>query len=241
MTATTAPLTTTPTSPGTSTGPVIAASRRTSIGWRAGAVALVVGAGLNTAQAALGQVLGERPEDVADQITLANERTGLVGTMVLVGTFAIPFMAVGFLAAAQELRRRAPRTAYVAASFLLLGMWGFLAMHVAEVVQLVAMLDPRGGDAATWMGGLESEPLLGILFAFPFMIGCVVGMLTLSIGMLVTGVVPRWIPALFLVFILLDFSIGAVGPVDPHWLYFAGALGLATHIVRNRPSARAVA
>jgi hypothetical protein len=240
MTATTAPLTTSST-PDSPTDGVTAASRRTTIGWRAGAVALVVGAGLNTTQAALGQVLGERPEDVADQIALANERTGLVGSMVLVGTFAVPFMAVGFLAAAQELRRRAPRTAYVAATFLLLGMWGFLAMHVAEVLQLVAMLEPGGREAAMWMNGLESEPLLGILFGFPFMIGCVVGMLTLSIGMLVTGAVPRWIPALFLVFILLDFSIGAVGPVDPHWLYFAGAVGLATHIVSNRPSVRAVA
>jgi uncharacterized protein (UPF0548 family) len=240
MTTTTAPLSTSP-STDSSTGAVTAASRRTTIGWRAGAVALVVGAGLNTAQAALSQVLGERPEEVADQITMANEHTGLVTSMVLVGTLAVPFMAVGFVAAAQELRRRAPRTAYVAATFLLLGMWGFMAMHVAELVQLVAMLEPGGREAALWMDGLESEPLLGILFGFPFMIGCVVGMLTLSIGMLVTGVVARWIPALFLVFILLDFSIGAVGPVDPHWLYFAGALGLTTHIVRNRPSTRAVA
>lgn len=214
---------------------------RTTIGWRTGAVALVLGAGLNTAQAALGQVLGDRPEDVADQVALANERTGLVVSVVLVGLFAVPFMAVGFLAAAQELRRRAPRTAYVAATFLLLGMWGFLAMHVAETIQLVAMLEPAGRDAAVWMDGLDSEPLLGILFGFPFMVGCVIGMLTLSIGMLVTNVVPRWIPALFLVFILLDFSVGAVGPVDPHWLYLAGAVGLATHLVRNRPTARAVA
>jgi len=218
-----------------------AGAHRTTIGWRAGAVALALGAALNTAQAALGQVLGERPDAVADQIALANERTGLVAAGVLVGTVAVPFMAVGFLAAAQELRRRAPRTAYVAATFLLLGMWGFLAMHVAEVVQLVAMLEPGGREAALWMDGLESEPLLGVLFGFPFMIGCVVGMVTLSIGMLVTNVVPRWIPALYLVFIVLDFSVGAVGPVDPHWLYLAGALGLATHLVRNRRSARAVA
>ena len=76
--------------------------------------------------------------------------------------------------------------------------------------------------------------LLGAVFGFPFMIGCVFGMLTLTIGLLVKGAgVPRWIPAAWLVFILLDFSIGAVGPIDPHWLYFAGALGLAHHVLRD--------
>ena len=59
-------------------------------------------------------------------------------------------------------------------------------------------------------------------------------MLTLSIGLLVKGAgVPRWIPASWLAFILLDFSIGAVGPVDPHWLYLLGAVGFAVHLGRD--------
>jgi hypothetical protein len=45
--------------------------------------------------------------------------------------------------------------------------------------------------------------------------------------------VPRWIPATWVAFIVLDFSIGAVGPVDPHWLYFLGAVGLAVHLARD--------
>ena len=97
------------------------------------------------------------------------------------------------------------------------------------------MLDPDGGMAAAeWMHGLDSSPLLAVVFGIPFMAGCVLGMLTLTIGLLVKGAgVPRWIPAAWLAFIVLDFSIGGVGPVDPHWLYFAGAVGLAHHVTRD--------
>jgi hypothetical protein len=32
--------------------------------------------------------------------------------------------------------------------------------------------------------------------------------------------------------------VGAVGPVDPHWLWLAGALGLAAHVARSGSVAR---
>ena len=197
------------------------------------AAGLVLGAAGNTAQAALGQFI-DRPSEVADQIALANERPVIVTTMCVLGTVAVPFMAVGFLAAARFLRGRARRTGTVAAVLLVLGMWGFLAVQTAELIQLTAMLDPTGTEAATYLQGLDSQPLLGALFGLPFMAGTVLGMLLLGIGLLVTGAVPRWIPAAWLAFIVLDFGLGAVGPVDPHWLYLAGAVGLAVHLVRDR-------
>lgn len=149
--------------------------------------------------------------------------------MSLVGTLAVPLMALGFVAAAHLLARRARKTGIVAGSLLVLGMWGFLAGLTTELIQITALLDgAKGVAAAEWMQGLDSQPLLGIVYGFPFMLGCVLGMLTLTTGLLVKGAgVPRWIPAAWLVFIVLDFSIGAVGPIDPHWLYFAGAVGLA--------------
>ena len=200
------------------------------------AAALVVGAAGNTLQAVLTQVLGGRPESVAEQAALAAERTGLVTAMSLSGTLAIPFMAVGFVAAAHLLARRARRTGWVAGALLVLGMWGFLGIQVTQLVQVQALLDgPQGIAAAEWMQGLDSVPLLGAVFGLPFMVGAVLGMLTLTLGLLVKGAgVPRWIPALWLAFIVLDFSIGAVGPVDPHWLYLVGAVGLAHHVTRDR-------
>lgn len=215
------------------------ARRTVPFGAAFGAAALVLGAGGNTLQAVLLQVLGGRPDSVADQAAMAAESPGLLTAMSLAGTLAVPFMALGFVAGAHLLARQARRTGRVAGTLLVLGMWGFLAMQTSGLIQIAAL---RGGAdgvaAAEWMTSLESDPLIGIVFGAPFMLGTVIGMLVLTIGLLVKGVgVPRWIPASWLLFILLDFSIGAVGPVDPHWLYFAGAVGLAHHLTRD--SARA--
>jgi hypothetical protein len=209
-------------------------ARRTApFGTKLAVAGLVLGAAGNTAQAALGQVI-DRPDEVAEQIVLANERTSLVTAMVLSGTLAVPFMAIGFIVAAHLLARRARRTGMVAGTLLVLGMFGFMAVQTAELIQLTAMLEPDGREAALWMHSLDSVPLLGILFGVPFMVGTVLGMLTLTIGLLVKGAgVPRWIPGVWLLFIVLDFSIGGVGPVDPHWLYLVGAVGLAAHIGRD--------
>ncbi|MGN6575311.1 MAG: hypothetical protein ACTHKG_06465 [Nocardioides sp.] len=212
-----------------------APARRAPFGPKLAATALVLGAGGNTLQPLLGHLAGGRPDTVSEQAALAAEHTGLVLGMSLSGTLAVPFMALGFVAAAHLLYRRAPRTAVVAGTLLLLGMWGFMAVQTTELLQVVAVLDgPYGMAAAEWMQSLDSSWVLNAVFGLPFMLGCVLGMLTLTIGLLVKGAgVPRWIPAAWLAFILLDFSIGAVGPVDPHWLYFLGALGFAAHILRD--------
>jgi hypothetical protein len=66
----------------------------------------------------------------------------------------------------------------------------------------------------------------------PFLAGCVLGVITLSVGLLRSGVLPRWIPAALLGFIVLDFSVGRRVPVDPHWLYLVACLGAAWCISR---------
>lgn len=200
------------------------------------ATTLVIGAVANTAQAVMTQVLGGRPETIDEQVALAADSPALVTAMSVTGTIAIPFMALGFVAAAHLLARRVPRTGRLAGTLLVLGMWGFLAIQLTGLVQIRALLDGEAGlAAATWLGDLRSDTLLGVLFALPFMVGTVLGMLVLTVGLLVVrGIaVPRWIPGAWLVFIVLDFTVGAVGPVDPHWLYLLGAAGLAHHVVRE--------
>ncbi|QZY27875.1 hypothetical protein [Nocardioides coralli] len=213
-------------------------SRRTvPFGARLAAAGLVLGAGANTLQAVLGQVV-ERPDEVADQIRVFNEHEVLFTTMHLAGTLAVPFMAIGFVAAAHLLARRARRTGWVAGTMLVVGMFGFLAVHVAEMIQLAAILDPEGEAAATYLHGMDGAPLLAVTFGLPFLIGAPLGLLVLCVGLLVVGArVPRWIPAAWLVFAVLDFTIGGVGPVDPHWLYLLGAVGLAHHVLRDGAAA----
>lgn len=192
---------------------------------------LVLGSAGNLLQTLLWQVRGGRPSTVDGQIAWASDHGTHFTLTVLAGTLAVPFMAVGFVAAARLLARQARRTGLVAGSLLVIGMWGFQVMQAAETVQLAAMLD--GDDAAArWMDGLAEQPLL-LVFGAPFLIGAPLGLLVLTIGWLVTRAVPLWIAVSWLAFVLLDFGIGAVGPVDPHWLYFAGAVGLAVHLGRG--------
>ena len=40
----------------------------------------------------------------------------------------------------------------------------------------------------------------------------------------------------WLVFIVVDFTVGPLGPVDPHWLYLAGAVGIGAHLLRRGSS-----
>jgi hypothetical protein len=211
--------------------------RTVPFGRRLAITGLVVGAGLNTAQAVIAQFLDERPDTVAGRIAWANANEGAAWAAALAGTLAIAFMAIGFVAAAHLLRQRARKTGAVAAGLLLVGMWGFFAVEVAELFELAAMLDPSGEQAAHFLDSLPEHPLIGVLFGVAFLLFTPLGMLVLTIGALLKGGMPRWAAAVWLVFIVVDFTIGAVGPVDPHWLYFIGAVGLAVHIGRGADGA----
>jgi hypothetical protein len=236
-TAGNAPASTTPasTTPAGTTLPAGTTTRLRPFGATLAAAALVLGAAGNTAQAVMTQLLGGRPETIDDMTALVAQSPTLVTAMSVTGTVALPFMALGFVAAAHLLARRARRTGRIAGTLLVLGMWGFLGLQLIGLVQIRALVDGEAGlAAATWMQSLQQDPLLGVLFALPFMAGTVLGMLVLTIGLLARGAgVPRWIPGVWLVFIVLDFTVGAVGPVDPHWLYFLGAAGLAHHVLKD--------
>ncbi len=217
--------------PATPTAPPAARPAISPVGRRLAVTGLVVGSVLNTAEALLASALPERPERLEDQLRLVAENSTVYGVRAVIGTVAVPFMAIAFLAAARLLAERARRTAIAAGTLLLAGMWGFVGIHLLGLLQLPGSQDPAG--SAGFFEAAQSSPVLGALFLAPFLIGTALGMVVLTVGMLATGVVARWIPALWLVFILIDFSVGPVGPVDPHWLWLIGAFGLAAHIARH--------
>ncbi len=214
----------------TTTAP--AATVRTSGLDRVGPTALVVGAVGNLASAVLTPLLGERPVGLAEQVAGVADRPVAFAAIMGVGALAVPPLAVGLVWAARLLRRRMPRTATAAAGLLVAGMWGLFAVHLLALAQLVAALSADRAGAVAALTALESSPILPVLVFVPFLAGCVLGIATLASGLLRTGVVARWIPVCLLAFLVLDFGVGRVGPVDPHWLFVAGAVGLALHARR---------
>ena len=216
----------------TTSAPASTASAGTAVLDRVGPVALVVGAAGNLASAVLVPLLGERPDGLAAQVAAVADRPVAFGAIMGLGTLALPPLAVGLVWAARLLRPRMRRTATAAAGLLVAGMWGLFGVHLLALGQLPAALsaDRAGGVAA--LEALESSPVLPALVFVPFLAGCVLGIATLGVGLLRTGVVARWIPVCLLAFLVLDFGVGRVGPVDPHWLFLAGAVGLALHARR---------
>ncbi len=212
-------------------------SRPVVLGPKLAAVGLVAGAALNTAEAVLGQFLPERPASIAEQLRLVGEHTVLYGARTVAGTLAIPLMVIAFLAAAKVAVPAARRTSVAAAVLLLAGMWGFLGMHVVNLLQLPASRLAGVPGAAELLEQAQAEPVLGLMFLLPFLVGCAVGLLLLVVALFRTPGVPRWIPAAWLVFLVLDFAVRPGGPVDPHWLFLAGAVGLAAHVLRGRVAA----
>jgi hypothetical protein len=210
---------------------------RAVLGRRVAASALVAAATLNTAEAVLGQVLPARPQAVSEQLRLVGEHSGLFGVRTVVGTLAVPLMCIAFLAAAKAALPTARRTAVAAGALLLAGMWGFLGMHVVNLLQLPASRLGGAPGAAALLEQTQADPVLGLMFLLPFLAGCSIGLLVLVVGLFRTRGLPRWIPAAWLAFLVLDFAVRPGGPVDPHWLFLAGATGLAVQVLRGRVAA----
>ena len=83
---------------------------------------------------------------------------------------------------------------------------------------------------------LDRAPVLLVLVA-PFLLGMFGGVATLTVGLLRSAGVPRWVPACWALFLPLDLFAAGATPVDPHWLFLAGAVGVALTAAPLRRSA----
>ena len=199
---------------------------------RAGAYALVAGAALNTAQAVLLRAVsgGDSP---AAQLADADAHPVLMLGMVLGGLLGVVLLLIGFQHTARLVRPHAPRAARVGAVLTFLGTLGFLGMHVLMLVTYaLAGMDDRAAALAV-LEHLETAPVLLVLVA-PFLLGMFGGTAALTLGLFRSAGIPRWVPACWALFLPLDLLAAGAAPVDPHWLFLAGAVGIA---VAGRPSA----
>ena len=200
---------------------------------RLGAAALVVGAALNTGQAVLTRALssGDSP---AARLADADAHPVAVLLMVLGGMLGVVLLLVGLQSVARALRPSAPRAAQAGAVLTFAGALGFFGVHVLMLVTYaLAGLDDRAA-ALTVLDHLDSAPLVLVLVA-PFLLGMFGGLLALTVGLFRTAGVPRWVPVCWALFLPLDLLAAGAAPVDPHWLFLAGAVGL---VVTARAAAK---
>lgn len=206
----------------------------TPLGAKIAAASLILGSGGNLGQSLLWDAYGGRPDTVEEQLGWAASHGTHFAATVIVGTLAVPFMAIGFYAACRLLARKARITGIFAGACLVIGMWGFQAIQVAEAVQLAAMFDngATADQAALWMHSMDEQPLLAI-FGVPFLFFAPIGLLVMTIASLITRPFPRWIAGTWLLFVVLDFGFTMPMWLDPHWLYFVAAVGLAAHLLKD--------
>ncbi len=201
------------------------------IGRRTAVVALTVGATLNLAEALIGRIVGQSPS-VAGNLDALSARPTLAAAGLILGTIAVPFMLVGFVAMAQMFRPRMPKLGTTAMVLGFLGSLGFFGVHAVGVVDFAAIDQPDRQAMVALIEATQSSSL-GLVIVMPFMLGLVGCVLLTVIGYLRTRVVAIWIPVVLLAFLVLDFGGFPVGPVDPHWLFVAAAMGLAVTIAKR--------
>jgi hypothetical protein len=200
---------------------------------RLGALALVVGAALNTGQAVLTRAVSSG-DGAAARLADADAHPVAMLLVVLGGMLGVVLLLVGLQSVSRALRPSAPRAAQAGAVLTFVGALGFFGVHVLMLVTYaLAGLDDRAAAVAV-LDHLQSSALALVVVA-PFLLGMFGGLLALTIGLFRTAGVPRWVPACWALFLPLDLLAAGAAPVDPHWLFLAGAVGL---VVTARAAAK---
>lgn len=204
------------------------------------AAALVVAAAVLNGIESIGTraLLPARPEDTSAMLELVADHRATYTALVVVGTLAVPLMAAAFVVMTGIAAERARRTATAARVLLLAGMWGFLGMHVVNLLQVPLSATAVREEGAIALDALQQSPVLGLMFLAPFLLGTALGLLLLVVSLWRSSA-PRWIPLTMLAFLVVDFGLRNGGPVDAHWLWIAASLGIARLLTTHRVPAAA--
>jgi hypothetical protein len=114
-------------------------------------------------------------------------------------------LIVAVLGLGHLLRREAPRLSSAGVLLGCLGAFGHSVFGGLSMVYLVMSTDEKHRqEYAALYARIESSPVM--LFALLGLAGTVLGLLLLAVAMFRTGVVARWVPALLVVFLVLEFA-----------------------------------
>lgn len=133
------------------------------------------------------------------------------------------FMPLGLLGLAQVTRWTSPRLTLVGTPLMLWGMWGFHNILAGGYLFGAAAIDVLGIDATVeYNEGLMTDPGAGLVALLPHLVGSFLGVLLLSIAAWRSGHFPRAACALVVAFLVWDFFLVPVGPLEAHLLLAVG-------------------
>jgi hypothetical protein len=143
------------------------------------------------------------------------------------------FLPIGLLGLAQVSRWGAPRLTAVATVLVIWGMWGF--HNILAVGYAAGAIAPGviGVDAAVKLtegAGTHLGGLIGALI--PHLLGSSFGVLLLSVACWRSGAFPKAALALLIAFVLWDFLLPPLGPLEAHVLLLISLTWLGVHVIR---------
>jgi hypothetical protein len=152
---------------------------------------------------------------------------GAEQTALVVSSLVMP---LGLLGIAHVTRFRARVLTAVALPLVLWGMWGFAnVLAMGYVTGTVAPSVLSVEQAVALNEGLVDHPGVVATALVPHLIGSFLGLVLLSIAAWRSGALPRVPVVLLIAFLVWDFALPPLGPVDAHVLLVVawGWLGVA--------------
>ncbi len=143
------------------------------------------------------------------------------------------FLLLGFLGLAQITRWHTPRLTFVATGLTVWGMWGFGNVLAGTYVAQVITPDLQGVDPAVKLiedGYLKDWGMIAGSLA-PHLIGSFFGILLLAIACWRSGF-GRWPAVLLIAFLMWDFLLVPVGPLEPHLLLLVALVWFGAKVAR---------
>lgn len=136
---------------------------------------------------------------------------------------SILFIPLGLLGLAQVTRWRAPRLTLIGTPLMLWGMWGFHnVLSMGYVSWIVGLRELPLEQAIELNDRLPFEPGVVAMALVPHIVGSFFGVLLLTIAAWRSGAFSRIACAIVIAFLVWDFLLPPVGPLEPHLLLAVG-------------------
>lgn len=169
----------------------------------------------------------------SDQIRWGAEHPVFHGVEQALLVLSALFMPLGLLGVAHLCRFGAPRLTAVATPLVIWGMWGFTnVLTMGYVAGTVAPGALSVGQAVELNDALPSDAGAVVLALLPHLVGSFFGLVLLSAAAWRARAFPRPAVLLLLAFLVWDFFLPPVGPLEAHLLLAVAWTWMGWHIWR---------